>query len=98
MSKSRREKAASGAKKQPARRVQGRFHGRVVHEDGRICDWPGCTKPGEFKAAKNTPRRSDEPPSWNWYCLEHVREHNARWNYFDSLSEEDYHRARQGHP
>jgi len=96
MSKFGREKLdAAGAQK---RRPSRRFHGRVVHEDGRTCDWPGCEQPGEFKAAASAPRRSDEPPQWNWYCLEHVRAHNERWNYFESLSPEDYAKARNGHP
>lgn len=100
MSRSRTEKASSAkrGKTNGPRKPSGRFHGRVVHADGRQCDWPNCNEAGEFKAAKNAQRRSDEPPQWHWYCLEHVREHNERWNYFDALSPEDYQRARHTHP
>lgn len=100
MTRSRTEKAskAGSAKSQPPKRPSSRFHGRVVHADGRQCEWPNCTEAGEFKAAKNAQRRSDEPPQWQWYCLEHVREHNERWNYFDALGPDDFKRAHQTHP
>ncbi|MEO0411894.1 MAG: J domain-containing protein [Pseudomonadota bacterium] len=80
------------------KRPSNRYHGRVEHSDGRICDWPGCKEAGEFKAPKQAARRSDEPPQWHWFCLEHVREHNESWNYFDALSPEDHASARQAHP
>lgn len=86
------------SRSQPGRKPASRFHGRVIHEDGRQCEWPDCKEAGEFKAAKQAPRRSDEPPSWEWYCLEHVREHNERWNYFDKVTPEDYRRTHAGHP
>ncbi|MEM7570498.1 MAG: DnaJ domain-containing protein [Pseudomonadota bacterium] len=70
----------------------------MEHSDGRQCDWPGCTEPGEFKAPKNASRRSDEPPQWYWFCLKHVREHNESWNYFDTISPEHYAKERQAHP
>lgn len=100
MSRSRTEKAsgASQGKKQAGRKPTNRFHGRVVHDDGRTCEWPDCAEAGEFKAAKNMNRRSDEPPQWQWYCLEHVREHNERWNYFDGLSMAEQERARSAYP
>jgi hypothetical protein len=25
------------------------------------------------------------PPEWQYFCLEHVREFNAKWNYFEGL-------------
>ncbi len=30
---------------------------------------------------------------WLWFCLEHVRAYNARYNYFDGLSPDEVHAA-----
>jgi hypothetical protein len=49
---------------------------------------PGCSAPGEFKAPLQ-PANFDGPGSWRFLCLEHVREHNAKYNYFDGMSPEE---------
>lgn len=48
----------------------------------RACDHPGCQEPGEFRAPKD--RRLKE---YYWFCLKHVQEYNARWNYYDGADE-----------
>lgn len=64
-----------------------RWHGRV--EGARShCAHPGCTAPGEFKAPL-APANFDGPGEWRFLCLEHVREHNARYNYFTGMSAEE---------
>ena len=45
------------------------------------CDHPGCTKKGEYRAPKD--RKLKE---YYWFCLEHVQEYNAKWNYYDGIS------------
>lgn len=47
------------------------------------CDHPGCEKAGEFKAPKD--RFFKE---YYWFCLEHVQEYNAKWNYYTDETEE----------
>ena len=49
------------------------------------CDAPDCLKPAEYRA----PKTRDEEPEYFWFCLEHVREFNQSWNYFDGMSEEE---------
>ena len=62
------------------------MHGRV--EGARAqCAHPGCRAPGEFKAPLQ-PSSFDGPGSWRFLCLDHVREHNARYNFFDGMSAE----------
>lgn len=64
-----------------------RMHGRV--EGARDhCAVPGCREPGEFKAPLQ-PANFDGPGSWRFLCLEHVREHNAKYNFFDGMSPEE---------
>ena len=66
---------------------QSRFHGRVEGAQAR-CAVPGCGAPGEFKAPL-APSGFDGPGAWRFLCLEHVREHNARYNYFNGMSPEE---------
>ena len=70
---------------------QSRMHGRVEGAQAR-CAVPGCTAPGEFKAPLQ-PANFDGPGAWRFLCLEHVREHNAKYNFFDGMSAEEIQEA-----
>ena len=43
----------------------------------------GCLHEGEFRA----PRGRNELHSYYWFCLDHVREYNASWNYYAGMTE-----------
>jgi hypothetical protein len=43
---------------------------------------PGCTAAGEYRAPKSRTTLKDY---W-WFCLEHVREYNAGWDYYKGMS------------
>ena len=64
-----------------------KFHGRVEGAAAH-CAVPGCAMPGEFKAPLTAPT-FDGPGEWQWLCLDHVREHNARYNFFAGMSTEE---------
>lgn len=64
-------------------RKPNRFHGRVSQNDGRLCDVDHCTKAGEFKAPRSTTPDND---GYHWFCLEHVRDYNQNWNFFDKAT------------
>jgi hypothetical protein len=49
---------------------------------------PGCAEPGEFKAPLQ-PANFDGPGAWRFLCLDHVREHNSKYNFFDGMSPEE---------
>jgi hypothetical protein len=53
---------------------------------------PGCHAPGEFKAPLEA-ANFDGPGSWRFLCLDHVREHNAKYNFFDGMSADEITRA-----
>ncbi|MFM6932720.1 MAG: J domain-containing protein [Novosphingobium sp.] len=65
-----------------------RFHGRI-YGSGRPCDWPGCNEDGEFRAPGERPSGFDGPGAYRWFCLDHVREFNARYDAFAGMSAEE---------
>lgn len=79
-----------------SRFTQDRFHGRA-HDSERICDHPDCIEPGEFRAPKTGHRRGgfDGPGDYHWLCLDHVREFNAKYDYFAGMSEDQIHDAQR---
>lgn len=48
-----------------------------------VCNHPECTLPGEYRA----PRSRTELTNFYWFCLEHVREYNAAWNYYADMDD-----------
>src|SRR4051812_28512576 len=73
---------------------QSRMHGRVEGAQAR-CAVPGCGAPGEYKAPLQ-PADFDGPGAWRFLCLDHVREHNAKYNFFEGMSTDEITRAQ--HP
>lgn len=51
----------------------------------RQCDHPGCADEGEFRA----PQARDRLHEYYWFCLSHVREYNAAWNYYAGMSPDE---------
>ena len=55
----------------------------------RPCAEPGCPEGGEYRAPVVRPGSAllppSGPPEWQYFCLAHVREFNARWNYFEGM-------------
>lgn len=64
-----------------------RFHGRVEGAAAH-CAVPACREPGEFRAPLTAPT-FDGPGAWQWLCLDHVRDHNSRYNFFAGMSMEE---------
>ena len=50
----------------------------------RVCDWPECENKGLHRAPKK-----DNLSANQWFCLEHVREFNRAWNFFQGMSDGD---------
>ncbi len=48
------------------------------------CQWPGCTHAATHRAPKG---RTQEREYWR-FCLDHVREYNASYNFFAGMSED----------
>lgn len=63
------------------------MHGKVEGATGH-CAVPGCRAPGEYRAPVQ-PANFDGPGVWRLLCLDHVREHNTKYNFFDGMSPEE---------
>ena len=69
-----------------------RFHGRVEGRAQR-CTHSGCAEPGEFRAPGATRPGFDGPGEWRWLCLDHVREFNSAYNWFDGMTADEINAA-----
>ena len=49
----------------------------------RQCEHPGCEEAGKFRA----PKAPDVLDDYFWFCQQHVREYNLKWNFFDGTTE-----------
>lgn len=49
-----------------------------------VCDYPGCAETGQFRAPMGRLREGQ----YFCFCLDHVREYNSTYNYFDGMTDE----------
>ena len=47
------------------------------------CQWRGCSAPGSHRAPKGRGKDGE----YYHFCLDHVRQYNASYNYFDGMSD-----------
>ena len=50
----------------------------------RGCAMPGCALHGEYRAPKDRSLRD-----YYWFCLDHVREYNSAWNFFQGMPDHE---------
>jgi len=52
----------------------------------RACDHAGCAAAGQYRA----PKSPDHLDEYFWFCRDHVREYNLKWNFFQGQTDEDF--------
>lgn len=52
----------------------------------RVCDHAGCPESGKYRA----PKSRDKVDDYFWFCRDHVREYNLKWNFFDGSTEQEF--------
>jgi len=57
---------------------------RVGAPEVPLCDHPGCTEAGPYRAPKDRSLRS-----YYNFCLDHVREYNKAWNYYANMAPDE---------
>ncbi|AFW02030.1 molecular chaperone DnaJ [Gluconobacter oxydans] len=48
----------------------------------QTCDHPGCMERAGYRA----PRGREALRSYFWFCLDHVREYNSRWDFYRGMT------------
>lgn len=51
----------------------------------RVCEHAGCQETGQYRA----PKSPDDLDEFFWFCKDHVREYNLKWNFFQGQTEEE---------
>jgi len=49
----------------------------------RVCEHDGCEDQGQYRA----PKSPDNLEEFKWFCREHVREYNLKWNFFEGTTD-----------
>lgn len=70
------------------RKSAGRRGPGTAGTTGRGCDYPGCKAEGQFRA----PKSREQLDEFFWFCKDHIREYNLKWNFFDGTSDEEFRR------
>ena len=65
-----------------------RFHGRFEDAE-QECQAHGCVEIGEFRAPGPLGSSFDGPGNYLWFCLDHVREFNAGYDWFEGMSADE---------
>ena len=60
-------------------------HEKAVSQEAPVCQWKGCAAAGQHRA----PRGRGHEGEYYLLCLEHVRQFNASYNYFQGMSNAD---------
>ncbi len=50
------------------------------------CEYPGCQQAGAYRA----PKSPDVLDEYYWFCKDHVREYNLKWNFFNGTTDEEF--------
>jgi hypothetical protein len=58
---------------------------RRVKAAGPSCEWLGCKEKATHRAPKGRGREKDY---WH-YCIDHVRQYNANYNYFSGMKDDE---------
>jgi len=63
---------------------QFNFH-QKTDDLGQKCEAEDCDEIGKFKA----PISRENLRKYKWFCIDHIREFNKKWNYYEGMNEEE---------
>lgn len=58
----------------------------AVETSSRQCEHDGCPEGGKFRA----PKSPDNLEEFVWFCQEHIRAYNRKWNFFENHTEASF--------
>jgi len=68
---------------------------KTSHARGQPCGHGGCMDEGIYRAPKSRYHLESGVDDWHWFCLAHIREYNARWNYYANMTEAEIEHERR---
>ena len=76
--------SVSAAKKKKPRGRRGMSG--AFETSNRVCEHPGCQESEQYRA----PKSPDILDDYFWFCKDHVREYNLKWNFFENATEQEF--------
>lgn len=73
------------------RRSRRKGTGGAFTESSRECDWPDCKTKGVHRA----PASPQDLDSFRWFCADHIKEYNKRWDFYKGMSADEIDQARR---
>ena len=73
------------------RRNRRKGAGGAFADSTRGCDWPDC----ESKGIHRAPASPQDLDSFRWFCPDHIKEYNKRWDYYKGMSADEIDAARR---
>ena len=55
------------------------------NKEKKICNFPGCELEGDYRAPTGYESLND----YQWFCLEHIKEFNKKWNYHNKMNSDE---------
>jgi len=73
------------------RRSRRKGTGGAFTDSSRECDWPECKTKGVHRA----PASPQDLNSFRWFCADHIKEYNKRWDFYKGMSADEIDEARR---
>ena len=73
------------------RRSRRKGTGGAFTDSSRECDWPDCKTKGIHRA----PASPQDLDSFRWFCADHIKEYNKRWDFYKGMSADEINEARK---
>lgn len=67
------------------RRAKKRGLSGAIETSSRLCEHDGCKDAGKYRA----PKSPDDLEDFFWFCKDHIREYNKKWNFFENHTPEE---------
>ncbi len=68
------------------RRAKKRGLSGAIETSSRLCEHEGCKEAGKYRA----PKSPDDLEDFFWFCKDHIREYNKKWNFFENHTPEEF--------
>lgn len=71
--------------KERKKRERKDFAPHIAADKAPSCNVEGCAQPGAYKA----PKSREQIDEYEWFCLDHIRERNQKWDFFSGMKSDE---------